>query len=575
MTNMQRMTKAVVCGGVMAALLGWSEAGAEEPQMAKRVATSQRGMVASVHPLATAAGVQALRTGGNAIDAAIATALTLGVVDQQNAGLGGGCFILIRRADGKLFAIDGREMAPAKATRDMYVRGGKLDPELSQTGSLAAATPGALAAYEQAVRQHGKLKLAELLLPAAQIAADGFPLDPTNAARLKSVADDLARFPASRAVLLKADGSPYVAGETLVQADLAGTYRAIAEQGTAWFYRGPFAQKVGQWMAENGGILSAEDFANYHVVDRQPLETTYRQYTIVGFPPPSSGGVHVAQILNILENFDLAKVYQRDPVEFTHLVAEAMKLAFADRAYWLGDPDFAKVPRGLISKDYARTLAGKIAPQRASAVPQHGEPANAASDVFGKHTTHLTAADAEGNWVAITQTVNTTFGSKVIVPGTGVVLNNEMDDFSIQPGVPNAFGLIGAEANAIEPGKRPLSSMSPTIVLAAGEPVMTVGAAGGPTIITQVVLALIRRLDLKQPLAEAIGGPRWHHQWSPDQLRVEAKLDPVVLAGLTAWGHPLKVTQSMGVSQGITLDRATGEFTGVSDPRVHGQAAGP
>jgi gamma-glutamyltranspeptidase/glutathione hydrolase len=568
MTNAMR-------GGVLAVVLSLSVAGAEEPQQTERVTTSKRGMVATVHPRATAAGVAALRNGGNAIDAAIAAALTLGVVDQHNSGLGGGCFILIRRADGKLFAIDGREMAPARATRDMYVRNGQLDPKLSQTGPLAVATPGALLAYAQAVQQHGKLKLAALLLPAARIAAEGFRLDAINAAKIKAVADDLRKFPASWAVLLKADGSPHVAGDVLVQADLAATYRAVAEHGTDWFYRGPFAEKVGKWMAENGGLLSAEDFANYRVVDRQPLVTKYRDFTIVGFPPPSSGGVHVAQILNILESFDLAAIHQRDPAEFAHLVAEAMKLAFADRAYWLGDPAFAKVPRGLIEKEYAHSLARKINPQRASAVPQHGQPGGAASDVFGKHTTHLTAADAEGNWVAITQTVNTTFGSKVIVPGTGVVLNDEMDDFSIQPGVPNAFGLIGAEANAIEPGKRPLSSMSPTIVLAAGEPIMTVGAAGGPTIISQVVLALIRRLDLKQSLAEAIRGPRWHQQWSPDELRVEAGLDEDLLAGLTARGHTLKRVGSMGVSQGITLDRATGEFTGVSDPRVHGQAAGP
>lgn len=537
--------------------------------------TSQRGMVAAVHPLATDAGVAALQRGGNAIDAAIATALTLGVVDQHNSGLGGGCFILIRRADGKWFAIDGREMAPAKATRDMYLRNGKADPKLSQTGPLAVATPGAVAAYAKAVQEHGKLPLAELLLPAAKIAAEGFPLDRNYAAKLKATAATLAKFPGTRAILLKTDGSPYAEGETLVQADLAKTYRALAEQGPDWFYRGEFAQRVGRWMAENGGILTADDFAAYRAIPREPLVTTYRGRTIIGFPPPSSGGIHVAQMLNILEAFDLREMHGRDPVEFTHVVAEAMKLAFADRAHWLGDPDFARVPRGLSDKQYAATLAAKINPRQATRVPGHGTPSDAMTNVFGKHTTHLCAADAAGNWVAITQTVNTTFGSKVIVPGTGVVLNNEMDDFSAQPGVPNAFGLVGAEANAVEPGKRPLSSMSPTIVLVDGQPVLAVGAAGGPTIISQVLLALVRHLDLDLPLQQAVAAPRFHQQWSPDEVRVESTLDPTIVAGLQARGHAIQSVGGMGVTQAIGYDPSTRTFVGVHDPRVPGKAAGP
>jgi gamma-glutamyltranspeptidase/glutathione hydrolase len=532
-------------------------------------------MVATVHPLATQAGIDALARGGNAVDAAIAAGLTLGVVDGKNSGIGGGCFILIRRADGKLIAIDGRETAPAKAMRDMYVRDGKPEPRLSQEGPLAVGTPGALAAYDLALREHGKLKLRDLLLPAADIAAGGFPLDSSNAEAQASAGKALTRVNGGNCSLLKPDGSPYVAGETIKQPDLAQTYRSIAEQGIAWFYRGEFAAQVGQWMAEHGGLLSAVDFAGYRPIERQPLVTTYRGHQIVGFPPPSSGGIHVAQILNIVERFDLREMHGRDEVEYQHTLAEAMKLAFADRAYWLGDPAFARVPRGLIEKQYAQELSAKIDPARATPVGGHGTPPQADERVFDKHTTHTAAADADGNWVAITQTINTTYGSKVIVPGTGVVLNNEMDDFAIAPGTPNAFGLVGAEANAVAPGKRPLSSMSPTIVLKDGQPVMTVGAAGGPTIITQVVQALIRRIDLDLPLDQAIAQPRIHQQWSPDELRIESSLPDSLKASLRERGHVLRETKNMGVSQAIVFDRASGQFIGVHDPRVPGQAAGP
>jgi gamma-glutamyltranspeptidase/glutathione hydrolase len=328
-------------------------------------------------------------------------------------------------------------------------------------------------------------------------------------------------------------------------------------------------------MERNGGLLSSEDFANYRPVVREPLVTTYRGRTLVGFPPPSSGGVHVAQILNILENFDVAAICRRDAGEYQHLLAEAMKLAFADRAYWLGDPDFARVPKGLADKAYAKTLAAKIDLAKATSVPTHGKPPAADENVFQKHTTHVAAADAEGNWVAMTQTVNTSYGCKVIVPGTGVVLNNQMDDFAIAPGTPNSFGLVGAEANAVAPGKRPLSSMSPTIVLENGKPILSVGAAGGPTIITQVVQALVRRLDLQLPLEEALLQPRIHHQWSPDAVRIESKLPATLQQALTSRGHKLTPVGNMGVSQAIEWDAAGGMFLGMHDPRVPGKAAGP
>jgi gamma-glutamyltranspeptidase/glutathione hydrolase len=374
--------------------------------------------------------------------------------------------------------------------------------------------------------------------------------------------------------LLHADGSPLEEGERLVQRDLAGTYRQIAQHGIDWFYRGPLAKKVGEWMAANGGIMTAADFATYEAKLREPLRSTYRGYEIVGFPPPSSGGVHVAQILNILENFDLPAIAKEDRGAAAHIVAEAFKLAFADRAHWLGDADFVDVPRGLASKDYAKLLAAKIDPLRAIDVPAHGSPPNWRQDLFSRHTTHIATADSAGNWVAITATVNTGFGSKVIVPGTGVVLNNEMDDFSIYPGVPNAFGLVGAENNSVAPGKRPLSSMSPTIVLdSSGKPVLTIGAAGGPKIITQVVLAILRQIDQEQSLADAVDRPRIHHQWRPNVVTYEEGLDQSVVEGLRTRGHKLDGVTGAGRTQAIAATD-DGKLIGTSDPRGHGKALG-
>ncbi|MEX2169297.1 MAG: gamma-glutamyltransferase [Pirellulales bacterium] len=537
-------------------------------------ATSPRAMVATVNPIATDAGIAAFQGGGNAVDAAIAAAVTLGVVDGYNSGLGGGCFVLIRQPDGTILAIDGREMAPGAASRDMYLRDGKADPELSRTGPLAIATPGAVAAYSLALELAGKKSLGDALLPAAELAEKGFKVDRMLARNIKSTAKSLARFPASRAVYLDANGKPWKQGHRLIQSDLANTYRKTAEEGAPWFYRGQFAQEIGDWMQSNGGILTAEDFAGYEAKRREPIISTYRGYTIVGFPPPSSGGLHVAQILNILENFDLGKLYSEEPASAQHVVAEAMKLAFADRAYWLGDADFVPVPRGLLDKKYARELASKIQLDRAITVESHGQPPGWQDNSFGKHTTHISAADADGTWVAITATVNTTFGSKVIVPGTGVVLNNEMDDFSAQPGMPNAYKLIGAENNAIAPGKRPLSSMSPTIVLKDGVPIFTVGAAGGPKIITQALLAIVRQIDFEMPLHEAVAQPRIHHQWRPDQLFIEAKLDADVRSGLLDRGHKLEELDAGGVTQAIRWLPEERFFLGVHDPRVPGKAAG-
>jgi gamma-glutamyltranspeptidase / glutathione hydrolase len=534
-------------------------------------ALGEKGIVATVHPIASEAGVRAFEKGGNAVDAAVAAALTLGVVDGHNSGIGGGCFMLIHTATGKFIALDGREKAPAAASRNMFVRDGKAESTLSQTGALAVGIPGALAVYEHALVQYGRLTLDSHLIAAARIAEEGFAIDRTYAQRLAATAAELRMFEPSRRVFLKTDGSPFKSGDILRQPDLANSYRTIAEQGTRWFYRGDFAAAVESWMPQNGGLLTANDFASYKFVAREPIRTTYRGYEIVGFPPPSSGGLHVAQILNILERFNV-KSMKPGSAEFIHVVAEAMKLAFADRAHWLGDPDFVPVPRGLVSKEYAARLAQKIHLDRVAPVPQHNEPANSGSDIFQKHTTHFSTADRDGNWVACTATINTSFGSKVVVPGTGIVLNNQMDDFSIQPGVSNYFGLVGGDANAVAPGKRPLSSMSPTIVLKDGKPVLSLGAAGGPTIISQTVLAIVHVVDFGMGIESALAQPRFHHQWRPDELRIEARVPEEVRRNLEKLGHKLRVVDSMGAAQAVSVEG--GKLAGAADPRSEGKVAG-
>jgi gamma-glutamyltranspeptidase / glutathione hydrolase len=577
-------------------------------------AAPQRGMVSSAHPLATEVGLNVLKSGGNAIDAAVAVGFALGVVDTHNSGIGGGCFMLIRLANGTFVAIDGRETAPAAATRDMFIRNGKGDTELSQTGPLASGVPGEIAAFDYAIKNHGSKPWRELILPAADIAEKGFAVSQGFVNRLQSAARDLAKFEASRAIYLP-DGQPPKVGDVLKQIDLAKTYRAIAEQGSDWFYRGPFAQTTERWMKANGGIMTAADFANYRIVLRAPVRTTYRGREVVSFAPPSSGGVHVVQMLNILENFNVKSF---DEVTRWHVIGEAMKLAFADRAHWLGDPDFAKVPRNLVSKEYAATLAKQIQLDRATPVKQHGLPPGYESEFFKqhprsaaesrnhpraraqtgignrqsaignesaflaalewelneKHTTHWSVADAEGNWVACTATINTSYGSKVVIPGTGVVLNNEMDDFSVQPGVPNAFGLVGAEANAVAPGKRPLSSMSPTIVLQDGKPIIAIGAAGGPKIISSVLGQLVAMLDLGKTPEEAMALPRIHHQWSPDELLVEKALPTEIKTALEQRGHVVKELNSLSVAHTVARSADGKSFIGAADPRAGGKSEG-
>lgn len=525
------------------------------------------GAVATVHPEATEAGAAVLREGGNAIDAAIAAALTLGVVDGQNSGIGGGCLAMVRLADGRVIAVDGRETAPRRATRDMFLREGKAIAGLSQEGALAVGVPGELYALDLLSRRYGRIPLRHHLERAAALAERGVPVSRSLANRLLGEATAIRRHAEASRLLLHSDGSPLREGEILRQPDLAATYRAIAKQGSRWFYRGSFAAQTERWMRENGGLLSRRDFRDYRAVLREPVVSRYRDTTVIGFPPPSSGGVHVAQILNILTHFDLRSLGEGSPT-WIHFTAEAMRLAFADRAFWLGDSDFVRVPRGLADPDYAARLAARIRPDSVASVASHDTPPGAEQDVFRKHTTHLSTMDAEGNWVGLTATINTTFGSKVVIPGTGVFLNNQMDDFSAQPGATNFFGLVGAEANAVAPGKRPLSSMSPTLVLRGGEPVLAVGAAGGPTIISQTVLAIVRFVDFQKTPADAIAAPRFHHQWRPDELILESGWDAGTEAALKSLGHAVRRITSLGAAQAVGAG-ATG-VAASGDPRVDG-----
>lgn len=529
---------------------------------------------ATVHPLATQAAIKAFERGGNAFDAAVAAAFMLGVVDGHNSGIGGGCFILARSATGRLIAIDGRETAPSRAHRDLFIRNGQPDPLASQFGPLASGVPGQVAALANLSLKHGRGDWSAGLSHAAAVADRGFELGPNVAAAIRRKASRLAKFPASASIYLDADGEPLLAGQIFRQPDLAKTLAALAVEGPDWFYRGPFAERCDRWMAENAGLLNRGDFASYTAKSREPLVTPYRGWQVVGFPPPSSGGIHVAQMLMMLEAFPIGQLYREAPDTAVHLLAEVMKRAFADRAHWLGDADFAPVPKGLIDRAYCQQLAANIDLQRASPVRSHGMPPRAGDDLFSdRHTTHLATADAAGNWVAITNTINTSFGSCVVIPGTGVVLNNEMDDFSIAPGTPNAFGLIGAEANSVQPGKRPLSSMSPTIVLdAAGNPRLSCGAAGGPRIISATLQCVVRMLDTGATVGEALAAPRVHHQWSPDELLLEAEWDAAIVQALQARGHELAEPGDVAIAQAIERT-PDGLLRAAADRRADGSAA--
>lgn len=499
----------------------------------------------------------------------------LSVVDPHNSGIGGGGLALIRLGDGQVHAIDGREMAPSRSHLDQY-RGtdGRPNASLSQEGPLAVATPGLVALLDNLATRFGKIPWHGGLARAAEVAARGFPVGASLANSIEENATRLKRYDSTAAILLDSSGRPWRRGDLLVQSDLAETLRKISQFGRDWFYQDAFAEMAGKFISEHGGFLHADDFAQYRTVDREVVQSRYRGRSIHGFSPPSSGGIHIAQMLGMLESFDLSELFQTKPAKAYHLLIEVMKRALADRAFWLGDADFAKVPRGLVDADYLRRAAETIDLDRVTQVDSHGIPPRHDVDLFGSggHTTHLTTADAEGNVVALTQTINTSFGSKLILPGTGVVLNNEMDDFSLAPGVRNAFGLLGSEANAVVARKRPLSSMSPTIVVdSSRRPVFTCGAAGGPRIITVTLQSLIRAIDLGMDPTQILAEPRVHHQWSPDNTVVESILPESITTELTRMGHKIQRIKHIATAQALAMrDQA---INAAADPRVNGAAA--
>ena len=528
----------------------------------KLPARGQKGMVSTSHPLASETGIKILKQGGNAIDAAVAIAFVLGVVEQYSSGIGGGSLIMIRLADSsEVLAVDARETAPLKSTRDMYLRDGEAVPDLSRTGVLAGGVPGTVAGLELILKKYGTMSLAEIMEPAIHYAENGFELTQRHVNAIKSSREKLEKFPTSAKIYFSGDQLPEV-GALLVQHDLAVTLKTIASNGSHAFYKGEIAKKIVKFMEQNGGLITATDLASYQAKLRNPVYGTYRGYDVYSMPPPSSGGIHVIQILNILEGYDFRGT-ERYSAEFTHLLAEAMKLAFADRAHFLGDSDFVDVPvAGLISKPYAEEQRSKINTDQVLELENHGNPVPYESE----NTTHFSVLDQDGNAVSITQTVNTSFGSGMIIEGTGIILNNEMDDFSAQPGVPNIYGLVGAEANSIAPQKRPLSSMSPTLLVKDDQTFMVIGSPGGPRIITTVVQSIINVIDYGMDIQAAVDAPRIHHQWKPNKLRIEAdyRVDTSMLLAL---GHQIEKKGSWSLAHGIIFEVNTGIIYGGADNR--------
>jgi gamma-glutamyltranspeptidase/glutathione hydrolase len=530
------------------------------------------GLVVSSHPAASRAGLQVLRQGGNAVDAAVATGLALGVVDQFNSGIGGGGFVLLRLSDGTVYAIDGREKAPAAASRDMYIRDGSYDPALSKVGPLAVGVPGILAAYGKALELAGSRPLGELIEPAVSLAENGFVLDSYALSRYERAVEVLRQDPASTRIYFRDDGSPLREGDLLEQPDLAETYRRIGKGGSDYFYRGEFARRLAAFMEAKGGLVTLADMRDYRAAVRKPVVGSYRDYTVFGMPPPSSGGVHVVQILNMLEVSRI--LYDRSAWD-PHAVLWAsrfMSRAFEDRAAYLGDSDFIPVPVDrLTSKAYAEEIVSGMMKSRAA--PPVVSDSDGAARPEGGHTTSFIVLDRARNVVAVNQTVNLNYGAKITLPGTGVILNNEMDDFSAQPGRPNAFGLVGSEANAIEAGKRPLSSMSPTIVVKGTKPVMALGGAGGPAIITAVLLVIVNVIDLGMDLPQAMSFPRFHHQCLPDVLFVEK--DSSLVPELEEAGKGLQIVtrDHIGVVNAIAWSEKAKAYVGVSDTRARESSA--
>ena len=530
---------------------------------------AEHGMVSSNERQASEAGVEILKRGGNAVDAAVAVGFALAVTYPEAGNIGGGGYMVIRMADGRVAALDYREVAPHAATRNMYVdSAGKLTDK-SLIGHLASGVPGAVAGLVEAQKRYGALSLRDVMTPAIRLAEDGFVVDTVFAQRLSSDASLIARF--DGATLFVPGGKTPVAGTRIAQPDLARTLRAIADKGANGFYRGAVADSLVAEMKRGGGIITAADLRRYRAVWRDPIRSTYRGYTLLTMPPSSSGGVTVTETLNIMES--VSQVPPFGSAAYDHLLGSAYQRAFIDRNEKLADPAFIPVPIAtLTDKSYARALAGTIGDMRATPTAVVENKVRALRE--GSETTHYSVVDGQGNAVATTTTLNGLFGSGVWVRGAGFFLNNEMDDFAAQPGTPNQFGLVQGEANAIQPGKRMLSAMSPTIVLDPdGGLLLVVGARGGPRIITATSQIILNVIDHRMSLADAMSAPRIHHQALPDSLRFERRgLTQAVIDSLTSIGYGLSPVGGIGVAHGVM--RVRGGWEGYVDPRSSGGAVG-
>ena len=534
----------------------------------------RKGMVVTGQDLATQAGLEVLKKGGNAIDAAVTIGFVMAVTLPRAGNIGGGGFMLIKPADSdEVIAVDYREKAPAKAYRDMFLdKEGNADPQLSRFSHLAAGVPGTVAGLAYALEKYGTISLEEALAPAIKYAEEGYPLNEEHVNDMKQLETRLRNFPTTEKVFFKEDGSFYSVGEQFVQPDLAKTLKAIAAEGPKVFYEGWIADLIAKQMEENGGLMSKEDLANYEPGIRKPVHGAYRGYDIFSMCPPSSGGAHIVQILNILEGFDMGYL-GHNTAESIHLMAEAMKRAYADRSEYLGDIDFVDVPlAGITSKAYAAELRAQI--NRFKASDSSKIKAGNAPGYESDQTTHYSIVDQYGNAVANTYTINFSFGSGIVVGGAGFLLNNEMDDFSAKPGVPNAYGLIGGDANAVEPNKRMLSSMSPTIVLKDGKVFLVTGSPGGSLIITTTLQVIMNVIDHKMNIQEAVNAPKIHHQWLPDEIRIEKGISLDTIQLLMQKGHTVSLKGPMGAASSVHVDPETGVMYGASDPRRQGLALG-
>ncbi len=533
-------------------------------QISVRAVPAMHGMVVASEPRAARIGLEILQKGGNAVDAAVAVGFALAVTYPSAGNIGGGGFMVIHLAErGENIAIDYREVAPAATARDTYLDArGEADPNKSRESGLAVGVPGTVAGLALAHSKYGsgKFSFAQLIEPSIALARDGFPVSADLADSLAPMRAIFARWPSSAKIFLRKDGKTLAEGDRFVQSDLAATLAAIAREGPRAFYEGPIAEKIVASVQAANGLMTLDDLKSYRALERAPVRGTYRGYEIISMPPPSSGGALLIQMLNVLEGYELRP---RDPTTL-HLMIETMKRAFADRAIFFGDPDHVKVPlAGLISKQYAEALRAEIDPARAR--PSTEIRAGNAPAFEHPNTTHYSIVDRHGNAVANTYTLNLNFGVGLIAEGTGILLNNELDDFAAKPGAPNAFGLIGFEANAPAPRKRPLSSMTPTIVLKDGKPFLVTGSPGGSRIITAVLQILINVIDYRLGIAEAVAAPRIHHQWLPDQVVVEPGLSPALVQALAARGHKVSPTWLGTATNSILI--SPGGLVGAADTR--------